>query len=172
LHEKNTAAILRLKGYEEFLPLQRHAINAAKNRNTALFPGYLFCLFDQNVATPIVTTPGVLRILGLANGPEPVNSAEIAAIRHLVNSELQYEPCPFPKIGERVCIISGALSNVEGILERHKGRTRFVVTVTLLNRSVAVEIANEEVEVVKKPSASTGNASIGASPLPYVCSGT
>src|SRR5438309_1885473 len=75
-YEKSTAAILHDKGYEWFLPLykcRRRWSDRSKELELPLFPGYLFCRFDLNDRLPILTTPGVLQIVGIGKTPIPVD---------------------------------------------------------------------------------------------------
>ena len=99
---------------------------------------------------PILTTPGVLLIVGIGKTPIPIDQAEIAAIQTLVTSGLPSQPWPFLQIGERVTINYGALCGVEGILLDFKGRNRLVLSVTLLQRSVAVEIDGAWVRPIRQ----------------------
>src|SRR5215471_17879374 len=71
-YEKATARALRNKGYEEFLPLYtspRRWTDRLKHIELPLFPGYVFCRFDLQVVPRIVTTAGVVRIVGMGNTP-------------------------------------------------------------------------------------------------------
>ena len=142
-HEKNVAEMLRGKGYTPFLPLykcRRRWSHRYKMLDLPLFPGYLFCRFDVHNRLPILKTPGVMLVLGIAKTPVPIDSAEIDAIRTIVGSGLQSQPWPFLQVGARVRIEHGALSGLEGVLLDFRGRHRLVVSVALLQRSVAVEI--------------------------------
>jgi transcription antitermination factor NusG len=85
-------------------------------------------------------TPGVLQIVGTNNAPLPIEDVEIAAVQSIVLSGLAAEPWPYLRTGETVRIERGSLSGVEGILVAVKKPYRVVVSVTLLQRSVAVEI--------------------------------
>jgi transcription antitermination factor NusG len=69
-----------------------------------------------------------------------VDDAEIAAIQGIIQSGLPREPWPFLQVGQRVRIASGPLSGYEGILLNVKGNHRLVLSVSLLRRSVAVEV--------------------------------
>jgi transcription antitermination factor NusG len=141
--EKVVASALRSKGYEEFLPLyrsRRRWSDRIKEMDLPLFPGYVFCRFDVHSRLPILVTPGVLLIVGIGKTPLAVNDSEIAALQSIVKSGLQAEPWPFLKVGQRVRIDQGSLEGVEGILTAIKKPCRLVVSVTLLQRSVAVEI--------------------------------
>jgi len=142
-HEKMVASALLTKGYEGFLPLYRKRSrwsDRIKEVMLPLFPGYLFCRFDMNKRLPILVTPGVIQIVGIAKTPYPVDENEIASLKSIVISHLQVEPRSYLNIGTRVRIELGPLSGVEGILTGKKGNHKLVVSISLLQRSVAVEI--------------------------------
>src|SRR5262245_12196664 len=83
-HERNAAAALRSKGYEEFLPLyrsRRRWSDRFKELDLPLFPGYLFCRFDVNQRLPVLVTPDVRFILGNGKMPVPVEDSEILALQ-------------------------------------------------------------------------------------------
>jgi transcription antitermination factor NusG len=141
--EKMVASALVSKGYEGFLPLYRHRSrwsDRIKEVQLPLFPGYLFCRFDINRRLPILVTPGVIQIVGIGKAPHPVDEGEIAALQTIVVSGLQAEPQSYLNIGEKVRIEIGPLAGVEGILVAMKGGSRLVVSVSLLQRSVSVEV--------------------------------
>ena len=151
-YEKNTAEMLRGQGYDPFLPLykcRRRWSNRYKMLELPLFPGYLFCRFDVHNRLPILKTPGVILVLGIARTPVPIDDTEIDAIRTIVGSGLQSQPWPFLQVGARVRIEYGALCGIEGILLHFRGRHRLIVSVTLLQRSVAVEIDRDWVRSVQ-----------------------
>jgi transcription antitermination factor NusG len=105
-----------------------------------LFPGYVFCRLQPSSRLPVLTTPGVVSIIGSGKTPQPVEPEELAAIQSLVRSGMPAIPWPFLKAGERVRIEHGALVGIEGILTAVKKESRVVLSVTLLQRSVAVEV--------------------------------
>jgi transcription termination/antitermination protein NusG len=106
----------------------------------ALFAGYIFCELVPDVVGKIVTAPGVIRIVGDGRGPVPIPMHEIAAIQRIVATNLSTEPYPMPGPGERVRIEHGPLSGIEGVVLAVKNHHRFVVSIPLLQRSVAVEV--------------------------------
>jgi transcription antitermination factor NusG len=141
--EKQIASTLLSKGYEGFLPLYRHRSrwsDRIREIQLPLFPGYLFCRFDINKRLPILITPGVMHVVGIAKTPHPIEDYEIEALQAIAISGLQTEPRSYLNVGQRVRIEIGPLAGVEGILMTLKGNCRLVVSVTLLQRSVAVEI--------------------------------
>ena len=142
-HESMVATHLNGKGYQCFLPLQksrRQWSDRSKDLEQPLFPGYVFCRFDPLNRLPILVTPGVALIVGVAKIPAPIDEAEIAAIEAAVKSGLPSQPWPFLQIGQRVRIDQGPLCGVEGILHEIRSRHHLVLSVTLLRRSIALHI--------------------------------
>ena len=142
-HEPGVASYLLSQGYESFLPLykcRKRWSDRVKEVQTPLFPGYLFCRFDPQDRLPIMKTPGVMQIVGVNRVPVPVDEVEIDAVQTLVASGIPNQPWPFLQVGERVRIESGSLRGIEGILMDFKGTQRLVLSITLLQRSVSVEI--------------------------------
>lgn len=142
-YERLVETQLRGKGYELFLPVyncRRRWSDRIKELELPLFPGYLFCRFDPEDRLPILVTHGVLQVVGTQKTPTPVEDAEIAAIRTAVQSGLPTQPWPFLQIGQRVRVECGPLCGVEGILLQFRGHHRLALSVTLLQRSVAVEV--------------------------------
>jgi transcription antitermination factor NusG len=142
-HESVVAMQLRGKGYEPFLPVhksRRRWSDRIKEIELPLFPGYLFCRFDPLDRMPILVTPGIVQIVGIGKQPVPIDEMEIAGIQTAVRSGLPREAWPFQQIGQNVRVECGPLRGVEGVLLNVKGGHRLILSVTLLQRSVAVEV--------------------------------
>jgi len=138
-----TSSMLRQKGYEVFLPSyssKRRWSDRMKVVEAPLFPGYMFCRFDVRDRLPVLSTPGMISIVGAGAKPIPVDEEEIAAVRQIVRAGLATQTWPFLRAGARVRVHSGPLRGLEGILVNTDKIDRLVVSVTLLQRSVAVEI--------------------------------
>lgn len=134
---------LKGQGYERFLPfykVRKRWSDRIKEMEAPLFPGYLFCRFNPHDRLPILKTPGVIQIVGFNKIPAAVDEDEIFSIQRLVASGVQHHPCPFLAVGDRVRISAGPLLGLEGLLTDIKGSHRLVLSVSLLQRSVAVEI--------------------------------
>jgi transcription antitermination factor NusG len=150
-HEKNVARVLAGKGFEAFLPLYT-AVHRWKDRDKQLslplFPCYVFLRSPLERWHPILTTPGVHSVLGFGGKRSMIPSSEIEAIRRMVGSPLKAEPHPFLKCGDRVRLRAGALQGLEGILLRKRNVWKLLVSVEMLQRSVAVEVDASMVERV------------------------
>jgi transcription antitermination factor NusG len=148
-HEKAVALAIRSKGFEEFLPLYRWRqtwSDRSKWVEMPLFPGYVFCQLDPARRLPLLTIPGVLNFVCFGKTPVPIEDAEIASVQSAIQSDLVTEPCSFPDGGQRVRIGKGPLAGTEGILIDATDRQRVVVSITILRRSVAVNIESQWVE--------------------------
>ncbi|MGH9738310.1 MAG: transcription termination/antitermination protein NusG [Candidatus Acidiferrales bacterium] len=151
-HELGVAKFLNGREYDPFVPVyqsRKRWSDRIKVVAEPLFPGYLFCRIDLDNRLPILTTPGVLQIVGFNRTPVPVDETEIDAIQSLVASGLPSQPWPYLHVGDRVQIGSGPLRGLEGLLVELKGSHRLVVSVTLLHRSVAVEIDSALVRALR-----------------------
>lgn len=151
-YEKAVALAIRQKGFEEFLPLYRWR-QAWSDRfkwvEMPLFPGYVFCRLDPEFRLPLLTIPGVLDFVSFGKTPVPIDDFEIASVQAAVRSEVPTEPCSFRESGQRVRLERGPLAGVEGFLvESAASQARVVVSLTLLRRSIAVEIENQWIEPV------------------------
>jgi len=141
--EASVTAQLEGQGFECFLPTyksERQWSDRKKELEQPLFPGYVFCRFDYVQRRPIVVTAGVLQIVGNGRSGIPVEDVEIEALQAAIASGVAAQPWPYLEVGERVRIRSGKLTGLEGILINFKGNHRVVLSVGLLQRSVALEV--------------------------------
>jgi transcription antitermination factor NusG len=145
--ERPVSRALCGKGYEEWLPLyrsRRQRCDRVKELDLPLFPGYLFCRFDvRDRLLPILTTPGVIKIVGAGKTPIPVSFEEIATIRAVIRSGLPAQPWPCLTAGSRVRVEHGPLAGVEGIVLSLEKECKLVVSIPLLQRAVAVKLERE-----------------------------
>jgi transcription antitermination factor NusG len=142
------------KQYESFFPTyrsRRRWSDRIKELDAPLFPGYTFCRFEAVKRLPILTTPGVIAIVSSSQGPIAVDERELAAVRSMILSGIVVGPWPFLREGEFVAVERGPLTGVEGIVVKVKNQFRLVVSVSLLQRSVAVEIDRDWVRPVSSP---------------------
>jgi transcription antitermination factor NusG len=157
--EKIVAVHLNHKGYEDYLPLyrsRRRWSDRIKEVDLPLFPGYIFCKFDVSHRLPILLIPGVMSVVGLGRNPLSVSEDEIVAVQNVVKSGLTYQPSGFISTGQLARVERGPLRGLVGIVVETKKNCRLIVSVNLLQRSVAVELDSDSV----MPVAIAGRAAI------------
>jgi transcription antitermination factor NusG len=143
-------------GFEAFLPLMKAWSRRRGVQSTIalpMFPGYVFVrhALDKRSYVEILKTRGVARVLGERwDRPAFVPDDEIDTIRRVASSDVPVLPHPFLTEGERVRIADGPLTGLEGILISTKPQKGLlVVSVDLLQRSVAVEVESTQVQPLR-----------------------
>lgn len=131
------------KGYECFLPTykkRRRWTDRIRESDQPLFPGYLFCRLDPLHRFPILVTPGVISIVGVGKVPVPVDEKEIDAIQTALSSHAESQPWPYLQEGQKVKVEYGPLTGLEGIVLDIRGQKKLLLSLTLLQRSVAIQL--------------------------------
>lgn len=142
-HEAVVLDQLQRKGLEAFLPTipkWSRWKDRKKRIDWPLFPGYCFTRIDPSVVLPVLKCSGVVSLVSIEGRPVPIPDVEIDGIRALVQSDLQYDPCPLIHEGMRVEIAHGPLKGVVGRLVRKGAHARLVLAVDLIGQAVSVEV--------------------------------
>jgi transcription antitermination factor NusG len=152
-YEKRVNAELQEKGVKAFLPLYSATHQWSDRRRLVhlpLFPGYVFVRIVPSVhqRVSVLQTNGVLSFVGVRNMGIPIPESEIDAIRTVIDGEVSFEPYPHLELGQRVCVRGGCLDGVEGVLTAINGDQSLVVSVNLIQRSIAMRIEGYKVEAV------------------------
>lgn len=142
-HEAAVARSLDARGIGRFLPVYK-APSRWSDRETLierpLFPGYVFCSFVRARRTLVLQTPGITSIVGFGGAAVPVPREDMERVQAMVSSRLALEPWPFLQSGNRVSIRRGPLRGLDGTVVEANAECRLVVSVHLLQRSVAVKV--------------------------------
>jgi transcriptional antiterminator NusG len=141
--EKAVHDQLATKGFDVFLPtVPRWSRwkDRRKKIDWPLFPGYCFARFDPRESLRILTCNGVATIVSFDGKPAPIPDVEVDAVRRLVTSGLQYDPCPFLKEGSRVEVVHGPLRGIVGLLVKKGPNARLVLSVDLISSAVSVTV--------------------------------
>jgi transcription antitermination factor NusG len=147
-YEERIASVLADKGFEALSATLKTSFKTRKSgysESRALFPGYIFGRFDALYRMPILLTPGVQAIVGFGKVPIPVDNGEIAAIRQVLESGQPVEPCPYLEVGDLVEVTEGPLAGMRGILLQQRSSCRVVLSVSLIQRSIRVEVPQSAV---------------------------
>lgn len=151
-HEKKIATELARQGVEYFLPLY-NSVRRWKDRRVQLelplFPSYIFVHLPLVERLRVLQVPGVVRLVGFSGTPVPLPDSEIARIHSILQHQVRPEPHLCLSAGKRVRVTSGPMAGFEGIIVRRKNKQRFVLTIELIQRAVAVEVNGLELEAVR-----------------------
>jgi transcription antitermination factor NusG len=154
-NERQVELLLTHKGYECFLPMYRQKrqwSDRIVEVELPLFPMYIFCRFNHSAFGKALSTPGVTRVVGFGGQPAEVEVKEIEALQLLAQSRLLREPWVYIPDGTLVQVETGPLAGAQGVFCSSEGRRRLVISVTLLQRSVAIQLdENTAVSVIEGP---------------------
>jgi len=150
-HEKSVAERLREHGMTSFLPLLKQTHTWSDRKKTVEMPLFGCYVFVRMALTGkerlrVCSTDGVLRIVGPRGAGMPIPDEQMDAVRLLLAEQLPCAAHPFLKIGQRVRIRGGAMDGVEGVLLAHNGDRTLIVSVDVIQRSLAVRIEGYHVE--------------------------
>jgi transcription antitermination factor NusG len=148
-HEKFVAKQIERRSFSCFLPLYR-SIRRWKDRRKelelALFPGYVFVRMALENKMRVLELPGVVRLVSFNGKPAPLPPNEIQALQDVMSCPTKFEPHPYLRAGRRVRVRNGSMEGLEGIVVRRKDRCRVVFSIQLIQRSVAVEVDEADLE--------------------------
>jgi transcriptional antiterminator NusG len=150
-HEKRVNTELREKGIHSFLPLHREKRRWSDRYSWVelpLFSQYLFVRVPSSLElrTRVLRTTGVVQFVGGLGRGTPIPDHQIENLQAIVAQRIPMMPHEFLRVGERVRIRGGALEGIEGILSAIRNDKSLVVSVDLIQKSVAIRIDGFEVE--------------------------
>jgi transcriptional antiterminator NusG len=148
-HEKAVTTHFEQRSIEHFLPLYA-SVRTWNKRVTKiqlpLFPGYVFVRTGASDHSRPLQVPGVVRYVG-NRAPVPIPDDEISGLQQVLTSGNPVAPHPYLAPGSTVRIAQGALAGLRGVVERAKSNYVFVVSIAMIQRSVAVEIDGSQLAV-------------------------
>jgi transcription antitermination factor NusG len=149
--ERVAALMLEYMMIANFLPLlsqERRWSDRKQMVNLPLFPGYVFVRIARSseLQLRVLKIPGVVGFVRNQTGPLPVPDREIEDVRAVLSHGIGCSPYPFLKAGDRVRVVRGALVGLEGTLIRCGSQSKLVISVEMIQRSVAVSVNESDVE--------------------------
>jgi transcription elongation factor/antiterminator RfaH len=152
-HEKRVHAELQEKSFESFLPLFSETHGWSDRRQMVhlpLFPGYLFARMQNDLhdRVRVLRTKGVVGFVGFRGRGLPIPEEQIHAIRSILDARITCGPYAFLNVGQKVRIVGGCLDGIQGIISEKKSEASLVISIDLIQRSVAIRVAGMRVEPV------------------------
>ena len=152
-HEKTVEHRLREQGMETFLPTVKEVHRWSDRKKTVevpLFSCYVFvrCPLDAEDRTKIYRVDSILGFVGVRGSGTPIPDEQIDGVRSLLSQTAPWRSHPFLKAGQRVRVCGGALDGVEGIFLSENGDHSLIISVDVIQRSLAVRIDGYDVRPV------------------------
>jgi transcription antitermination factor NusG len=148
-HEKRVAEQLVQRSVEYFLPVYE-SVRCWKDRRVKLdmplFPGYVFVRIALRDRLCVQQVPGIARLVGFGNMPTALPEDEMQALRASLRRGVRAQPHPFLTVGQRVRVKNGPMVGLQGVLKRRKSQARLVVSLELIQRAIAVEVDEADLE--------------------------
>jgi len=148
-HEKRVAQQIERRSFSCFLPLYR-SVRRWKDRRKelelALFPGYVFVRMALENRLQVLQVPGVVRLVSFNGQPAALPAEQIETLQSRLSGAPRLEPHPYLRMGRRVRVRSGPMQGLEGIVVRRKESCRVIFSIDLIQRSVAVEVDEADLE--------------------------
>jgi transcription antitermination factor NusG len=143
--EKQVASQLAGRGVEHYLPLYKSVRQWSDRRmrlDLPLFPGYVFVRTPLRQRVRVMTVTGVVSLVSCAGQPTPIEPEVITNLREAM-TRVDAEPFPYLPVGQPVRICSGPLKGWSGVLLRHKGANRVVISIGLIQRAFIADVNSE-----------------------------
>ena len=145
---------LMRKKIDVFLPritVRSKRVDRKKMIQVPLFPGYLFVKtsLDPHEHLEVVKTIGVVKMVGNRQGPVPISHESIESLKIMVQSNQEILTGTALKQGDRVMVVTGPFAGVTGVFVRYGGRGRVVVIIEALGQYAAVDVSEDDIEVIQ-----------------------
>jgi len=150
-HEKRVAQHFDTRHVEYYLPLYSEPsmrTDRAKLLARPLFRGYIFVRPTPADRLPIISTPGVLRLLGKSN-MQTVSEHEISAIRQGLAKGYVLRPYSSIAVGTTVRVCRGVFYGVTGIVTELRHKCNVVIRLSAIEQCFSLELPSEELELIK-----------------------
>jgi transcription antitermination factor NusG len=151
-HEKRVAQHLSVRSLENYLPLYKERSRWTDRSvllERPLFTGYVFARFSPHARLSVISTPGVIRLLGDYES-DTVSAEEIERIRNGLANNCHLRPHPHVSVGTSVRVRSGVFEGVEGIVTEFRHQCRVIITLSAVKQCFSVEVELGDIDVLRK----------------------
>jgi transcription elongation factor/antiterminator RfaH len=152
-HEKTVTEHLRQRDVECFLPIYdtiRRWNNGRHRVQLPLFPGYVFVRMAMRDRLRVLQVPGLVQLVSFQGAPAALPDTEIETLRNALTAGVLAQPHQYLNVGSKVEICRGPLQGMRGILLRHQGQFRIVISVEMIMRSIVVEVEATDVMALER----------------------
>lgn len=115
-----------------------------------LFPGYVFVRMGMRDKLRVLQVPGLVQLVSFQGTPAALPDAEIETLRSALTAGVLAQPHEYLNVGSKVEVCRGPLQGLRGVLLRHQGQFRVVISVEMIMRSIVVEVEASDVAAVDR----------------------
>lgn len=141
--EKRVGQRLSERGIATFLPLVEEVHTWSDRRRRVLEPlfrGYIFVRSDLKEREQILSTDGVVYMVGNRHAPSPIPDAQILSLQVITRNPGIIVREPEAGRGQHVRVVAGPCAGIEGIVKDIRGKTHVVVIVEVIAQGVSVAV--------------------------------
>jgi transcription antitermination factor NusG len=156
-HEKRVAQHLVVRSVEHYLPLYKERVKWTDRTVVAerpLFSGYCFARFSAQNKLSVISTPGVLQVLGDGER-DMVSCEELDKIREGLGTGLLLRPHPSVAVGTRVRVRDGVFGGVEGVVTELRRQCKVIIALAAVRQCFSLEVEIGDLQVLDKPTHTT-----------------
>jgi transcription antitermination factor NusG len=155
--EKKVDALLQEKGFESYLPL--HTVikpwsDRLKKVREPLFSCYVFVRVTSRERGCAIQTHGVVRMVAFDGSPAVIPAKEIEAVRQVLENGHACEPVAYLPIGQRVEVVRGPLTGLQGRLVEQRGQQKLLIGIKQIRQAISVEVHASDVRPIESPNPS------------------
>lgn len=157
-HEKKVAQHLSARSLEHYLPLYNERSRWSDRYVTLerpLFMGYVFVRYSPQNRLPLISTPGVIRVIGDSMSAT-VSSTEIERIREGLADGYLLRPYLDLPVGTPVRVRRGAFEGAEGFVTEIRQRSKVIMRLSGVSQCFSLEIERHDIEVIRRVSVQSG----------------
>ena len=159
-HEKRVAQHLCARSLEHYLPLYAERSKWTDRSvvlDRPLFAGYVFVRFSPHAKLSVVSTPGVIRLLG-GHESDTVSAEEIDIIRDGLASGCLLRPHPHVFVGTAVRVRSGVFEGVEGTVTEFRHLCRVIIALSAVKQCFSLELDLGDIQVLRDTNVRSASA--------------
>ena len=152
-HEKRVAQHLTVRSLEHYLPLftnRSRWTDRVVTLERPLFAGYVFVRFAPEARLRVISTPGVLHLLG-EDARDTVSEAEIDRIREGLAAGCLLRPHRWVEVGSQVRVLRGVFEGSEGIVTDFRKQCKVVMALSATRQCFSLELDLADIELLRKP---------------------
>jgi transcription antitermination factor NusG len=154
-HEQKVASHLDSRRIETFLPVHTLDVQWSDRRKTVvrpLFSSYLFARFRESELPQVLSTRGLVTILGAGGRLAAIPDEEIENVRRFADAVSNHRIVPeretLIEAGDRVRVLTGPFAGIEGVALLRRGRRRLLVSLSTVAEGLAVDLDSASLQMI------------------------